>query len=111
MSQRPLVLVSGLTIGDYLLWNWSLNANHAVIALISGLTLPPLALATLWLLALSLARVIARTARHPAATRRRASPSRPPSEAPRPSAGALAREESAAAESRTAASSSGKLAA
>ena len=50
MSQRPLVFVSGLTIGDYLLWNWSLNANHAVIALVSGLTLPPLALATLWLL-------------------------------------------------------------
>jgi hypothetical protein len=111
VSQRPLVLVSGLTIGDYLLWNWSLNANHAVIALVSGLTLPPLALATLWLLALSVARLIARIARRPATARRR--PSRPsaPSETPRPSAGALATEESAAAQSRTAAGSSGKLAA
>jgi hypothetical protein len=111
VSQRPLVLVSGLTIGDYLLWNWSLNASHAVIALISGLTLPPLALATLWLLALSLARVIARTARRSPATRRTAESARAPSEAPRPSAGALAREKSAAAQSQAATGSSGKLAA
>jgi hypothetical protein len=57
---RPLVFLSGLTLGDYLLWNWSLNANHAVLALISGLTLPPLAVACLWLLALALGRLIAR---------------------------------------------------
>ena len=111
MSQRPLVLVSGLTIGDYLLWNWSLNANHAVIALISGLTLPPLALATLWLLALSLGRLIARNARRPGATRRNASSGGASSGQPRPSAGARAREESAAAKSRTGKGSSGKLAA
>ena len=59
MSLRSLVAVSGLTLGDYLLWNWSLNGNHDVIALISGLTLPPLALAFLWLLALSAARLLA----------------------------------------------------
>jgi hypothetical protein len=63
VSHRPLVLVSGLTVGDYLLWNWSLNGNHDVLALVSGLTLPPLALATLWLLALSAARLIARSTR------------------------------------------------
>ena len=57
MSHRPLVFVSGLTLGDYLLWNWSLNANHDVLALVSGLTLPPLAVACLWLLA---ARCVAR---------------------------------------------------
>ena len=45
VSHRPLAIVSGLTIGDYLLWNWSLNANHDVLALVSGLTLPPLAIA------------------------------------------------------------------
>ena len=45
MSYRPLVLVSGLTLGDYLLWSWSLNHNHDVLALVSGLTLPPLAVA------------------------------------------------------------------
>ena len=68
MSHRPLVLVFGLTVGDYLLWNWSLNANHDVLALVSGLTLPPLAVACLWLLALSVARLIARSARLPAGT-------------------------------------------
>lgn len=63
MSLRPLVFVSGLTLGDYLLWNWSLNGNHDVIALVSGLTLPPLALAFLWLLALSVGRLLAFTTR------------------------------------------------
>ena len=67
MSHRPLVFVSGLTVGDYLLWNWSLNGNHDVLALVSGLTLPPLAVACLWLLALSVARLLARSARRPAA--------------------------------------------
>jgi hypothetical protein len=60
---RPLAIVSGLTIGDYLLWSWSLNGHHDVLALISGLTLPPLAIALLWLLALTLARVLASTTR------------------------------------------------
>lgn len=61
MSLRPLVLVSGLTVGDYLLWNWSLNSNHDVLALISGLTLPPFAVACLWLIALTVARLAGRT--------------------------------------------------
>ncbi len=63
MSQRPLAIVSGLTIGDYLLWNWSLNHSYDVSALISGLTLPPLAIATAWLLVLGVARLLARTTR------------------------------------------------
>jgi hypothetical protein len=58
---RPLALLSGLTLGDYLLWNWSLSGNHDVLALVSGLTLPPLAIACLWLLALGLGRWIARS--------------------------------------------------
>jgi hypothetical protein len=61
---RPLAIVSGLTIGDYLLWNWSLNGHHDVLALVSGLTLPPLTIVFLWLLAVSLARMIASTTRH-----------------------------------------------
>jgi hypothetical protein len=65
VSHRPLVFVSGLTVGDYLLWNWSLNGNHDVLALVSGLTLPPLAVACLWLLTLSVARLIARSTRRP----------------------------------------------
>ncbi len=59
MPHRPLVFVSGLTFGDYLLWNWSLNSNHAVLELVSGLTLPPLAVVWLWLVVLTLARLIA----------------------------------------------------
>jgi hypothetical protein len=56
---RTLVLVSGLTVGDYLLWNWSLNANHEVTALVSGLTLPPLVLLALWRIAVAVARALA----------------------------------------------------
>jgi hypothetical protein len=63
VSHRPLVFVSGLALGDYLLWSWSLNGNHTVLALVSGLTLPPLVVAWLWFLAVSLARLIAGAAR------------------------------------------------
>jgi hypothetical protein len=74
VSHRPLATVCGLTIGDYLLWNWSLNANHAVLALVSGLSLPPLAIAFVWLLVLTLARLVASTSRdaHGARARRTA---------------------------------------
>jgi hypothetical protein len=64
VSYRPLAFVSGLTLGDYLLWNWSLNANHDVLALVSGLTLPALALAFAWILAVTVIRLIGRSARH-----------------------------------------------
>jgi len=88
-------LVSAVTVGDYLLWNWSLNANHAAIALISGLTLPPLALASLWLLALFAGRLLAGAARRRASRESRATGG-PPAQAPRRSAGALAIEDGAA---------------
>ncbi len=68
MPYRPLIVVFGLTLGDYALWNWSLNGNHDVLSLVSGLTLPPLAAALLWLLALGVARVaLARSGRRSAA--------------------------------------------
>jgi hypothetical protein len=69
VSQRPLVFVTGLTVGDYVLWSWSLSGNHAVLALVSGLSLPPLAVVFLWLLAMSAARLLARVARRPGAAR------------------------------------------
>jgi len=62
VSYRPLAFVSGLTLGDFILWHWSLNANHDVLALVSGLTLPPLGLVCLWLLALNVLRMIGRSA-------------------------------------------------
>jgi hypothetical protein len=58
-----LALVSGVTIGDYLLWNWSLSNGHDVLALIAGVTLLPVGAVWVWLLILSLARVLARSAR------------------------------------------------
>jgi hypothetical protein len=57
---RPrLVIVALLTLGDYLLWNWSLSANHDILALVSGMTLIPLLLALAWLIVLAVARLLA----------------------------------------------------
>ncbi len=84
MSFRPLVLVSGLTVGDYLLWNWSLNSHHDVLALVSGLTLPPLGAATAWLLVIAVMRLIARNTRLPARAAERRTTGRWP---PAPSSG------------------------
>ena len=91
MSHRRVGLVCLITLGDYLLWNWSLNANHTVLALISGLTLPPLVLASVLLLALSLARLVSDSARSQLrinarsgdVDRRRAGPRRRPARAAR----------------------------
>jgi hypothetical protein len=62
-----LVIVVVLALGDYLLWNWSLSANHDVLALVSGMTLVPLLIALAWLLVVALARLIAHTAGRPRA--------------------------------------------
>jgi hypothetical protein len=92
---RPLAFVAGLALGDYLLWNWSLNSGHDVLALVSGLTLPPLAVACVWLLALTLARLLAHTARLPAGrlargrTRGRTSGHREPVQQPETAAARL----------------------
>jgi hypothetical protein len=61
VSHRPLAIVSVLTLGDYALWNWSLGANHEVVALVAGLTLPPLGIVFVWLGVLSLGRLLARS--------------------------------------------------
>ena len=53
----------GLTAGDYLVWNWSLSGNHDVPALVSGLTLPPLAAASMLLIATTALRLLARSTR------------------------------------------------
>jgi hypothetical protein len=110
VSHRPLVFVSGLTVGDYLLWNWSLNGSHDVLALVSGLTLPPLAVACVWLLALSVGRRLARHTRRPAgqAIRRRAAGARAAGAAQASTAAPL---EEAAASTSSAGRTSGKLAA
>jgi hypothetical protein len=63
VSYRPLAFVAGLTFADYVLWNWSLNAGHDLLALVSGLTLPALALASAWTLALTLIRMLGSSTR------------------------------------------------
>jgi hypothetical protein len=67
VSRGTLVTVSALTLGDLVLWHWSLAGNHDVLALISGLSLPPLVVASAWLLAVTLLRVLARGAVWPVA--------------------------------------------
>jgi hypothetical protein len=67
VSHRALLTVFALTLLDLALWHWSLDANRGALALVSGLTLPPLFCALLWLGAVNLARLLARGARKPAA--------------------------------------------
>jgi hypothetical protein len=114
VSHRPLALVSGLTVGDYLLWNWSLTNGHDVLALIAGLTLLPLGAACVWLLILSLARLLARSARRGSSitARRRGAEARGGQQRAPGSAGASrALDEPAASTAASSASPSHKLAA
>ena len=65
VSRVTLVTVPALTLGDLLLWHWSLAGSHDVFALISGLSLPPLLIASAWLLIVAFVGAIARRARRP----------------------------------------------
>jgi hypothetical protein len=67
VSRRPVAVVSALTLGDYMLWNWALGAGHDVLALAAGLTLLPLGAACLLMLALTLVPVLARSSQRSAA--------------------------------------------
>jgi hypothetical protein len=114
--QRPLVLVFGLTLGDYLLWNWSAGGGHDVLAAVSGLSLLPLVLTAASLLALALARALADAARPRSLRLGRAAPSAPAVAEPRVAelrAEGLRRGDLAAHEPQApaATASSGKLAA
>jgi hypothetical protein len=68
VPQRPirsLAVVGVLALGDYLLWNWSLGANHDVVALVAGMTLIPLLIALAWLVVVAIARLLARATQLP----------------------------------------------
>jgi hypothetical protein len=69
VSRVTLVTVPAVTLGDLLLWHWALAGSHDVFALISGLTLPPLLIASAWLLIVAFVRVLAHGARRPFARR------------------------------------------
>ena len=56
MPYGPLALASGLSLGDYLAWNWSLAHGHQTLALLAGVTLPVALLALAWLVVVSLMR-------------------------------------------------------
>jgi hypothetical protein len=107
--------VSGLALGDYALWNWSLDGGHDVLAAISGLSLLPLVLATAWLLALNLARVLARGSRARSRRTRRRSGASARRIVVQPSITALsaggARDEREGSQTAAATTSSDKLAA
>lgn len=108
MRPRALVLLLPLTAVDYLLWDWSVAGGHDVLALISGMTLLPLAVLSLWLIGLGTLRLLARSLRrsstivrsvHPASSRS-ARGRRPRAEAPTASSTA---QQGAAAERKLAA--------
>ncbi len=70
MPQRPirsLAVVGVLALGDYLLWNWSVGANHDVVAQVAGMTLIPLLIAFTWLAVVAAARLLAHAAQLPKA--------------------------------------------
>jgi len=105
MYHRRLALFGAVTLGDYLLWNWSLAGNHDVLAIAAGLSLPPLVLACLWLLGMSVLQLISSSTRR--SQRRRAAPAGAPRERAGGSAPALGRP----LQARAPASSAGKRAA
>jgi hypothetical protein len=55
---RVLPFLLALTVADYALWDWSIADGHDIVSLVSGLTLLPLAAATLALLAVGAARLV-----------------------------------------------------
>lgn len=70
MRFRALPLLLVLTAADYALWDWSIANSHDIVSLIAGLTLLPLAAATLALLALGAARLLGFVLARPVARRR-----------------------------------------
>jgi len=56
---RALPLLLALTAADYALWDWSIAGGHDILSLVSGLTLLPLATATVAMLAVGAARLAA----------------------------------------------------
>ena len=70
MRLRALPLLLVLTVADYALWDWSIADGHDIVSLIAGLTLLPLAAATLALLAVGAARLLGFALAGPVARRR-----------------------------------------
>lgn len=76
MRPRALLLLLPLTTGDYLLWDWSVASSHDVLALISGMTLLPLAVLSFGLLAVGTLRLLALSLRRSTTMVRSVNPAR-----------------------------------
>jgi len=67
VSRKTLPILFALALLDIALWHWSLGGGHRALALLAGVTLPPLSAAVAWLAFVSAARLLAKGARRPAA--------------------------------------------
>lgn len=67
MRLRALPLLLALTAADYALWDWAIADGHDILSLVSGLTLLPLAAATLAMLGVGAARLLSFALERPAA--------------------------------------------
>ena len=59
MRLRALVFLLVFTVGDYVLWDWSIAGNHDILSLVAGLTLLPLAAVSVGGLVFGGARLLA----------------------------------------------------
>jgi hypothetical protein len=73
---RALLFLLALTVGDYLLWQWSIAGGHDVVSLLAGCTLVPLAAVSAYRLALAGASLLSWTARRTRARSRVTSPTK-----------------------------------
>jgi len=71
MVSRALPIAVGLVAADYAVWTWATGGERVVPAVVTGLALPPLAIALAWVTLLAVLAVLRRGA---AALRRRLGP-------------------------------------
>jgi hypothetical protein len=65
---RALAFLLSLTVGDYLLWQWSIAGGHDILSLLAGCTLVPLAAVSVWRLVLTGAGLLSRAVGRSTAT-------------------------------------------
>jgi len=71
MLSRALPIAVGLVAADYAVWTWATSGERVVPAVVTGLALPPLAIALAWVTLLAILAVLRRGA---AGIRRRFGP-------------------------------------
>jgi hypothetical protein len=62
MRARALPIVLALAAADYLVWIWATTGQQSVPAVVTGLALPPLAIALAWITLLTLVAGVRRAA-------------------------------------------------